>query len=425
MNNTVIEITDLKKSYKLGQFNSGSLTYDLQSWWAKKRGKEDPNKVIGYDDSQAGQIFWALKGINLKISQGERVGIIGGNGAGKSTLLKILARITAPTDGNAIIRGRIASMLEVGTGFNPEMTGRENIYLNGAILGMSKVEIDNKLDEIIKFSECEDFIDTPVKRYSSGMYVKLAFSVAAHLDSEIIIMDEVLAVGDAQFQKKCLNKMRDSSTIEGKTVLYVSHNMSTIRQLCSRCIVLKHGKKIFDGNVDEAIQVYMEEAVSHDMERTFDNTANQPQMKKANILNFKILDKDTPEFDSDEKIKFSIRWQAFNNLDNMRLRCLLYTCGTPIATCISPPVSALSGEVIENIYEMDISALSKGDYYFDFYLGDYSPPMSETYAQQINVFGFSVNNNCNQFDISWNQASYGYFALNPLKVITTLNSSEL
>jgi len=242
--------------YRLGQIGGGTLQGDLQSWWARKRGKEDPNLKIGSDQRLIGQTFMALNGIDLEIKKGEAVGIIGKNGAGKSTLLKILSRVTAPTEGTIDIYGRITSMLEVGTGFHPEMTGRENVYMNGAILGMTRAEIDSKMDQIIEFSEVGDFIDTPVKRYSSGMYVKLAFSVAAHLDSEIMIMDEVLAVGDMKFQQKCLNKMRDAATVQGKTVLYVSHNMNTIRKLCDRCIVLSEGKVIFDGDVEQAIEKY-------------------------------------------------------------------------------------------------------------------------------------------------------------------------
>ena len=240
-----IQVSALKKRYRLGTVGTGSLRADLQSWWARVRGKEDPNLKIGQKKHSKHEIFYALDGIDLTIRKGERLGIIGHNGAGKSTLLKLLSRVTAPTDGMICINGRVASMLEVGTGFNQELTGRENIYLKGAILGMTRKEVDNKIDEIIEFSECGQFIDTPVKRYSSGMFVKLAFSVAAHLDSEIMIMDEVLAVGDMAFQKKCLDKMRDAAKKEGRTVLYVSHNMNTIRQLCDRCVVLDKGRCIF------------------------------------------------------------------------------------------------------------------------------------------------------------------------------------
>ncbi len=252
-----VRLSGVKKLYKLGQIGGGTLQKDLQSWWARVRGKEDPNSIIGSEQRISGETFLALRGIDLTVYKGEALGIIGGNGAGKSTLLKLLCRVTAPTAGEIDIHGRISSMLEVGTGFHGEMTGRENVYLNGAILGMTKAEIDAKMEQIIEFSEVRDFIDTPVKRYSSGMYVKLAFAVAAHLDSEILIMDEVLAVGDMAFQQKCLARMRDAATKEGRTVLYVSHNMNTIRQLCDRCVVLDKGQVIFQGDVEEGIAQYM------------------------------------------------------------------------------------------------------------------------------------------------------------------------
>ena len=255
-----IKITGLKKRYRLGTIGGGTLRGDLQSWWARVRHKEDPNLKIGAKTYGKNETFMALDGIDLTVKKGERLGIIGHNGAGKSTLLKLLSRVTGPTEGEIRLDGRISSMLEVGTGFNGELTGRENIYLNGAILGMTKAEIDSKIEKIIDFSEVRQFIDTPVKRYSSGMYVKLAFAVASHLDSEILIMDEVLAVGDMAFQKKCLDKMSQVSQDEGRTILYVSHNMNTIRQLCDRCIVMDHGKIIFNGDVEEAIGIYFGKA---------------------------------------------------------------------------------------------------------------------------------------------------------------------
>ncbi len=255
--NTVIEIKDVKKKYKLGTIGGGTLRGEIQSRLALMRGKEDPNAMIGSEGNYRKE-FWALKGVSFSVQRGERIGIIGHNGAGKSTLLKLLSRITAPTEGEIRIRGRITSMLEVGTGFHGELSGRENIYLNAAILGMKKEEVDARIDDIIRFSECEEFIDTPVKRYSSGMYVKLAFSVAAHLNSEIMIMDEVLAVGDIQFQEKCLKKMREVSEDDERTILYVSHNMQTIKKLCDRCIVLDHGEVVFDGDVESAVRIYEE-----------------------------------------------------------------------------------------------------------------------------------------------------------------------
>ena len=245
MDELAIKIEHVSKEYRLGAIVGGTLKGDLQSWMARIRGKEDPNSKIGADPSvKMGEKFLALNDVSFEVKKGEAVGIIGHNGAGKSTLLKLLSRVTAPTKGTVSYNGRIASMLEVGTGFHPELTGRENVYMNGAILGMTKAEIDKKFDQIVEFAEMNQFIDTPVKRYSSGMYVKLAFSVAAHLDSEIMIMDEVLAVGDMAFQKKSLDKMRDAAKKEGRTVLYVSHNMNTIRQLCDRCIVLNKGTVI-------------------------------------------------------------------------------------------------------------------------------------------------------------------------------------
>lgn len=257
MDEIAIKIEHVSKEYRLGAIGGGTLRGDLQSWMARIRGREDPNSKIGSDAAyHMGEKFLALDDVSIEVKKGEALGIIGHNGAGKSTLLKLLSRVTAPTKGTIRYNGRIASMLEVGTGFHPELTGRENVYMNGAILGMTKAEIDRKFDQIVEFAEMEQFIDTPVKRYSSGMYVKLAFAVAAHLDSEIMVMDEVLAVGDMKFQQKCLGRMGDAANTEGRTVLYVSHNMNTIRQLCTRCVVLDHGRVVFDGDTEEAIRIY-------------------------------------------------------------------------------------------------------------------------------------------------------------------------
>ena len=252
----VIRMEGVGKTYHLGKIGGNTLQSQLQSWWALKRGKEDPNRKIWQKAAETGK-FEALKDICCEIRQGERVGIIGRNGAGKSTTLKLLSRVTAPTEGKICIKGKVSSMLEVGTGFHGELTGRENIYLNGAILGMQQREVAEKIEDIIAFSECGQFIDTPVKRYSSGMYVKLAFAVAAYLEADIFLMDEVLAVGDMMFQKKCLRKMREISEDGQKTILYVSHNMQTIRELCGRSIVLAEGRIIHDGDVNEGIRLYM------------------------------------------------------------------------------------------------------------------------------------------------------------------------
>ncbi len=242
MSDTVISVDNLSKAYRLGQISTGTLTHDLKRWWAKQRGQPDPYLIIGAVDhgNRQGETIWALQDINFQVQQGEVLGIIGRNGAGKSTLLKILSEVTAPTSGEVKIKGRMSSLLEVGTGFHPELTGRENTYLNGAILGMTRQEVRRKFDEIVDFSGIEKFIDTPVKRYSSGMYVRLAFAVAAHLEPEILLVDEVLAVGDAEFQKKCLGKMGDVAK-GGRTVLFVSHNMGAVRILCPQSLLLMNG----------------------------------------------------------------------------------------------------------------------------------------------------------------------------------------
>lgn len=258
---TVIKVENLSKQYRLGTVGTGTLAHDVNRWWHRIRGKEDPYLKIGEtnDRTQKGnsEYVWALRDINFKVQHGEVLGIIGRNGAGKSTLLKILSRTTAPTTGSVKIKGRVASLLEVGTGFHPELTGRENIYLNGAILGMTKKEIARKFDEIVDFAGVERYIDTPVKRYSSGMYVRLAFAVAGHLEPEILIVDEVLAVGDAEFQKKALGKMKSVSDSEGRTVLFVSHNMAAISQLCNRALLISKGYIEKEGEPDEVIRNYV------------------------------------------------------------------------------------------------------------------------------------------------------------------------
>lgn len=261
MKDIILKAENISKQYRLGEVGTGTLKHDLNRWWYKIRGKENPYLKIGdvNDRSKKGDsdYVWALQDINFEVERGEVLGIIGKNGAGKSTLLKILSKVTAPTTGSIKSRGRIASLLEVGTGFNGEMTGRENIFLNGAILGMTKKEITSKLDEIIEFSGCERYIDTPVKRYSSGMTVRLAFAVAAFLEPEILVVDEVLAVGDAEFQKKAIGKMQDISRGEGRTVLFVSHNMAAVKSLCTRGIVLEHGTVKLISNIENAVSYYL------------------------------------------------------------------------------------------------------------------------------------------------------------------------
>jgi lipopolysaccharide transport system ATP-binding protein len=301
MKDIILKAENISKQYRLGQVGTGTLSHDLNRWWHQVRGKENPYLKIGdtNDRSTKGEsdYVWALQDINFEVERGEVLGIIGKNGAGKSTLLKILSKVTAPTTGSIKSRGRIASLLEVGTGFNPELTGKENIFLNGAILGMTKKEIASKIDEIIEFSGCERYIDTPVKRYSSGMTVRLAFAVAAFLEPEILVIDEVLAVGDAEFQKKAIGKMQDISREGGRTVLFVSHNMAAVKSLCTRGIVLENGKVAFDGNIEESLSVYQKS--SDNLSNYFiDNSNKEIYIKSAKILS------DSNNFNSGEIISF-------------------------------------------------------------------------------------------------------------------------
>jgi lipopolysaccharide transport system ATP-binding protein len=288
MNDTVIKVENLSKQYRLGTIGTGTVTNDLNRWFARVRGKEDPFSLVGEANDIKGKnkgkndLIWALKDINFEVKRGEVLGIIGKNGAGKSTLLKILSRVTAPTTGTVKIKGRIASLLEVGTGFHPELTGRENIFLNGAILGMTKKEIRDKFDEIVDFSGVERYLDTPVKRYSSGMYVRLAFAVAAHLEPEILIVDEVLAVGDAEFQKKCLGKMKDVAG-QGRTVLFVSHNMQAISTLTTHCLFIKEGRMLMNDLTNEVIQNYLVDTITADFIYSVPPKLEKPSIIKVSI----------------------------------------------------------------------------------------------------------------------------------------------
>ncbi|MEI6949510.1 ABC transporter ATP-binding protein [Paraflavisolibacter sp. H34] len=277
MSDIVIKAEEIGKLYRLGQIGTGTISHDLNRWFARIRGKADPFAKVGETNDRTvkgtSDYVWALKDINFSVSQGEVLGIVGRNGAGKSTLLKVLSKVTSPSAGRIKVQGRIASLLEVGTGFHPELTGRENIFLNGAILGMTKSEIRSKFDEIVEFSGVDRYIDTPVKRYSSGMYVRLAFSVAAFLEPEILIVDEVLAVGDSEFQKKCLGRMKDVSNNEGRTVLFVSHNMTAIKSLCDNVMVMRNGTMYFHGTADEGLKKYTELNFTEKTRREFNKKA--------------------------------------------------------------------------------------------------------------------------------------------------------
>lgn len=357
MKDIILKAENISKQYRLGQVGTGTMAHDLNRWWHQIRGKENPYLKIGdtNDRSTKGEsdYVWALQDINFEVERGEILGIIGKNGAGKSTLLKILSRVTAPTTGSIKFGGRVASLLEVGTGFNGEMTGRENIYLNGAILGMTKKEITSKIDEIIEFSGCERYIDTPVKRYSSGMYVRLAFAVAAFLEPEILIVDEVLAVGDAEFQKKAIGKMQDISQYGGRTVLFVSHNMAAVKSLCSRGVVIENGRVVFDGKIDDAIDNYFQEV-------QLVNDGRRVEIINDSLGFFTkwyIKDSDSFIISSDEKTSICFEFDSDENLKNCELGLVIRNSeGRILLGCNSRD------------YEGDYFDIKKGKYIFDFEL---------------------------------------------------------
>ena len=350
MSEIVIKVENLSKAYQIGQIGTGTISRDLERFWTTRiRGKEDPFLKIGEanDRSTKGtsDIVWSLKDINFDINQGEAVGIIGRNGAGKSTLLKLLSRVTSPTTGEIKVKGRIASLLEVGTGFHPELSGRENIYLNGAILGMRKKEITRKLDEIIDFSGVERYIDTPVKRYSSGMYVRLAFAVAAHLESEILIVDEVLAVGDAEFQKKCLGKMGDISKGEGRTVLFVSHNMGAVKNLCNKGVHLQNGMVKTVGAVADVISAYQKSDLTYD-EYVSDVKNKDIYLKTARIAST------FSDFHSNEEIAFD--FQIAYNIPTVENKFLL------VRILDDLEIVLFSAEVALNVNKIDYQLIIPG-----------------------------------------------------------------
>ena len=408
-----IRLSGVKKMYKLGQIGGGTLHGDLESWWARIRGKEDPNTMIGTDQRLVGQTFMALNGIDLTVYKGEALGIIGGNGAGKSTMLKLLSRVTAPSDGEIDIYGRIASMLEVGTGFHGEMTGRENIYLNGAILGMTKAEIDAKMEDIIEFSEVREFIDTPVKRYSSGMYVKLAFSVAAHLDSEIMIMDEVLAVGDMKFQQKCLNRMGEAAGNEGRTVLYVSHNMNTIRQLCTRCVVLDKGRVVYDGDVEDAIAVYMQsnaELMGTDIDLSKSRMGHLPPMIPAKLERVTLVNKTEPVYEFNEDLVFNLKINARREVSNPCIRLEIRNSDdTPVGASYLHDLPAMEAGA-DRVYQLCLrnNRLVQGKYKVLLVL--YEVNEFGTYNDLDAVwpaFNFEVIDSASQIKLNWDNYSWG------------------
>ncbi len=412
MSDTIIRVSGVCKEYRLGQIGGTTLQHELQSWWARKTGREDPNRPLNYEQKDGR--FLALDHVSLTVNEGESLGIIGRNGAGKSTLLKILSGITAPTSGEIDLYGRVSSMLEVGTGFHREMTGRENIYLNGAILGMTRKEIDAKMPAIIEFSEIEPFIDTPVKRYSSGMYVKLAFSVAVHLDSEIMIMDEVLAVGDVLFQRKCLDKLKSEASQEGRTVLYVSHNMDTIRQLCDRCAVLDSGKLVFLGDTQEAIARYIqyerEELKSKDLSAIRRTSVRWKET--ALLLYAEFPEQAEPVFDTAEPMRLRLKWQNRCEEKSICLRIEIWSLDdVPKASFILEDLPMDSRqEEVEYDLRLDLHELVPGEYkmkYTLFFKGEYG---NSTNADSVTGLQFrSVSKDAGE--LIWDPSHWGSIRL--------------
>ncbi|MGV0966528.1 ABC transporter ATP-binding protein [Empedobacter falsenii] len=393
--NIVLDVENVSKQYRLGEVGTGTLQHDIKRWWANITGQEDPYLKIGEtnDRTQKGDsdYVWALKDINFQVEQGQAVGIIGRNGAGKSTLLKLLSRVTKPTTGSIKYKGRIASLLEVGTGFHPEMTGRENIYLNGAILGMTRKEIIRKFDEIVDFAGVERYIDTPVKRYSSGMYVRLAFAVAAHLESEILIVDEVLAVGDAEFQKKCLGKMGDVTKGEGRTILFVSHNMAAVKELCNTGILMKYGEVSYKGDMLETILEYQKDYelsnsyIAQNLDEAVGNTNIKIHEFSAKPIEGKIID-----VESGIRIKLQFyNAQPNINLDaTFELRNFEELVVYHVGKLVTENNDSKSG-IYTIEFDMPAGMLNAGNYYFKLIFGK---NQSEALFNIDNLIGFEVEN---------------------------------
>lgn len=348
MSNIVIKAENVSKLYQIGQIGTGMISNDIKRWWAQVRGKEDPFMKVGMVNDRTQKAVsdytWAVKDINFEVPQGEAVGIIGKNGAGKSTLLKLMSRVTTPSTGSIKIKGRVASLLEVGTGFVPELTGRENIYMNGTILGMTRKEITRKFDEIVEFSGVSMYIDTPVKRYSSGMYVRLAFGVAAHLEPEILIIDEVLAVGDAEFQKKCLGKMSDVAG-QGRTIIFVSHNLLAVQSLCKSAIFMKSGTIVDQGPSDKVIANYMSREISNCVEKTW-SMDDAPGNDKIRVTSARVH---VPRNENGEEVldvntPFDIEFDFFTGQDgqNINLSVVLYTTSGTCVFNVATPITALA-----------------------------------------------------------------------------------
>ena len=411
----MLSLSNITKEYRLGQIGYGTLNKDLQSWWARVRRRPDPNRKLDKTNRVTGDTVFALRDINLTVFQGERIGIIGGNGAGKSTLLKLISRVTTPTAGTIDLYGRVTSMLEVGTGFHGEMTGRENIYLNGAILGMNKQEIRQKLEEIIDFSEVRDFIDTPVKRYSSGMYVKLAFAVAAHLDSEIVIMDEVLAVGDEAFQKKCIQKMRAVAADEKRTVLYVSHNMETVRALCDRCVVLSEGQIVYQGDTEEAIRYYRSFLMSANQNRHSVGEIVRRDKNISGLCRIVDLRSGNTVLSDSEPLRFWLTLHAGTPIATTAIRLIVSnSLGQIIGMSCSVSFDLPAGET-DRCFVLPTECLGSGEYVCDIVVYSFDKAVQTRHDFLPKILSFRIERNQLFCGSKWQYRKWGNIVLPTMK----------
>lgn len=421
MKDIILKAENISKQYRLGQVGTGTLSHDLNRWWHQVRGKENPYLKIGdtNDRSTKGEsdYVWALQDINFEVERGEVLGIIGKNGAGKSTLLKILSRVTAPTTGNIKFGGRVASLLEVGTGFNGEMTGRENIYLNGAILGMTKKEIASKIDEIIDFSGCERYIDTPVKRYSSGMTVRLAFAVAAFLEPEILVIDEVLAVGDAEFQKKAIGKMQDISRGGGRTVLFVSHNMAAVKQLCTRSVVLENGKIAFVGDISESISRYYMSSYDdfdNEMLGVYKLQSHKDKKSKYGISKAELFcdGKLSDTIYTGSKFELKLYFESYREFFEGEIGIVIKDSDQISYMGINNKhignsIVIKEGEGKAEIVIEDFPLFALGDYWINLYFGDQGPNYeSLENAIKFKIIGEDVFGSGRKLDFAWNKIAH-------------------
>ena len=419
MSERLLEVDGVSKQYRLGMIGGGTLHGDLTSWFARIRGKEDPNTKIGAEHYGPNETFWALRDVSFNVDRGDAVAITGRNGAGKSTILKLISRITAPTEGEIRIHGKVASLLEIGTGFHKELSGRDNIYLNGAILGMNRAETNSKIKQIIEFSEIEQFIDTPVKRYSSGMYVKLAFAVAAHLDPEVMICDEVLAVGDLTFQQKCLQKMSDIAR-DGRAVLYVSHNMRTVSQLCNRGLYLEKGCLKYDGTVERAIELYGgsgERSLQQDL-----SEAPRPRNRGVTMrmTQLRFMNTQTLEYDMDSTMEFKLSGVAHIAEPHLRIRLILKSSiSTPVAMTQTEPFEVRAEETFERAIRFPLDGLAPGEYVMKLSLNSATPRGGSNYydtIQEVSRF-IIVDDPAMNAGFVWSERVWGNFRLKPLEFI--------